>query len=130
MVQCQERECLDYLSFDRCSAHCEYRFAGEHRSSFRNRPDVALEVKVSKIFEKSLVEAFLGAEVFDVLVVEVKVLNKMNELFKSCGDSVASAVRNSAEKDVEIDYLVLPSGEKVAVRHGKLVKIGTHREIL
>ena len=109
MVDQKQQHGLDELSLYRGSTHSQQRLRREHRRALRDSPDIAGKLEIPQIFEESLAEYLLPAEVLYIVVGEMQPLNVVYHLLQPGADGVAAAVGNFAEKYVEI-------GDAVGVR--------------
>ena len=82
-----------------------------------------------QIGEELLAEQVPAAEILDVLVGEVQVLDVVDQLLQSGRDGEAAAVRYLAEEHVKVGDAILAAGFKVAVAHGQLVEIAEHGHV-
>src|SRR5699024_373255 len=99
---------------------------GEDGGAFGHGPDVAGKAERAQIVQKFGGEGVFGAEICDVLLVEVQIPNVGDHLLQACGNGKAAAVGHAAEKDVKVTDLVGDAGLEIAVAHGQLVKVGEH----
>ena len=129
VVDGQQGERLDQLRLDgRCADHHQ-RLLGEHRRTLRNGVDIAGEAEVPQIVQKLLAEQVSPAEIGDVLLGEVQVLDVVDQLLQTCRDGEAAAIGHLAEKHVEIGDALLAAGLKVAVAHGQLIEVTEHGHV-
>ena len=127
MIDRHEHKGLDKLSLYNGASDSDDRLIREDRHSFRDRPHVTLEFKISEILQKLFTEAVFRSEVLDIFVFKFQILKIIHHLFQTRHDGKASAVGHSPEKHIEICYNILFSEFKIAVGHRKLVKVGEHR---
>ena len=129
VVDGQQGERLDQLRLDgRCADHHQ-RLLGEHGRTLRNGVDIAGEVEVPQIVQKLLAEQVSPAEIGDVLLGEVQVLDVVDQLLQTCRDGEAAAIGHLAEEHVEIGDALLAAGLKVAVAHGQLIEVTEHGHV-
>ena len=129
MVELHKHICFDKLSLRRFGAHGDKRLAGEYDSSLGNSPHITLKAEVLEILKEFFVEYSLGAEIFNVLGIEMQVVDIIYDLFKSGGYGISGVVGIVAVKYVKIDVCVAQAAFFIAVRHGQLVKITKHCKV-
>ena len=103
------------LCLYRLGSHGEYRLVREYRSSLRHGVDIAREAEIAKVIEKALVEYSLRAEIFNVLGIEMQVVDIIYDLFKSGGYGISGVVGIVAVKYVKIDVCVAQAAFFIAV---------------
>mgnify|MGYP000370404057 CR=1 FL=1 len=97
---------------------------GEDHGSFGNGVDIAGKFKISQIFQEILFKDPSGAQIIDVLGIEMEILDVFDDLLQPGCDGEAASVGHIAEEHVEVADLVgIPLRLKVAVAHGQFVKI-------
>ena len=129
VVDGQQGERLDQLRLDgRCADHHQ-RLLGKHRRTLRNGVDIAGEAEVPQIVQEFLAEQVSPAEIGDVLLGEVQVLDVVDQLLQTCRDGEAAAIGHLAEEHVEIGDALLAAGLKVAVAHGQLIEVTEHGHV-
>ena len=129
MVDGEEGEGLDELRLDRRGANHHQRLLGEHGRALGDGVDVAGEAEVLQIRKKFLGEHIAAAEVLNILVGEVQVLDVVDELLQTGCNGEAAAVGHLAEEYIEVGDAVLAAGFKVAVAHGQLVEVAEHGHV-
>ena len=129
MVDGQQGERLDQLRLDGRGADHHQRLLGEHGRTLRNGVDIAGEAEVPQIVQEFLAEQVSPAEIGDVLLGEVQVLDVVDQLLQTCRDGEAAAIGHLAEKHVEIGDALLAAGLKVAVAHGQLIEVTEHGHV-
>ena len=129
MVHGQKRERFKQLRLDRGRAHDDHRLFREDGRALGHGVNVAAEVEVCKIVEEFLAEDTSPAQVVDVLLVEVQILDIVDQLVKTGGNGVPASVRHRAEINVEIGNAILEPCFQVTVAHGQLVKVAEHGHI-
>ena len=129
MVDGQQQVGLQQLGLDRGGPDGQDRLLGEHGRPLRHGEDVAGELKVGQIVQKSLVEHVPAAQVLDVLRVKVQVLDILDHLLQPRRDGVAALVRHVAEEQIKVRDPVLIPGLKVPVAHGELIEIAQHGHV-
>ncbi len=92
VVQAQQHEGLDKLGLDGGGADGENGLPGEDGRALRHRPDVAGKAEVAQIVQKLLAEAALAAQIGDVLLVKVQLLDIVDDLLQAGGDGKAAPV--------------------------------------
>ena len=90
---------------------------------------VAGEAEVPQIVQEFLAEQVSPAEIGDILLGEVQVLDVVDQLLQTCRDGEAAAIGHLAEKHVEIGDALLAAGLKVAVAHGQLIEVTEHGHV-
>ena len=126
MVQSEEDEGLHKLGLNGGGPDGEDGLARKDGGALGHGPDVAGEAKAAEIVQEGFAEAFLSAEVFQILFVKAEVLDIVDDLLQPGCDGKAAPVWNGAEEHVEIADLVAQAGLEIAVAHGQLVKITEH----
>ena len=129
VVDGQQRECLDQLGFDGRGTHHHQRLLGEHRCALGNGVDIAGKAEISEIVQKLLAEQVPAAEISDVLLGEMQVLDVVDQLLQSRCNGEAAAVGHLAEEHVEIGDAILAAGLEVAVAHGQLIEVTEHGHV-
>ena len=82
---------------------------GEHGRPLRHGVNVAGEAEGAQIFQKFLAENALAAQVRNVLLVKVQILDVFDELLEARRDGKAAAVRDRAEINVKIGDAIFDS---------------------
>ena len=129
VVDGQKRKGLEQLRLDRGRAHNDHRLLGEHGRALGHGVNITAEAEVGKIVEKLLAEDAARAEIGDIPLVKVQILDIVDQLVEAGGDGVPAAVRHGAEINVEIGYAILESGFQVTIAHGQLIEITEHGHI-
>ena len=129
MVERQEQERLDDLRLDRRGPDGHDRLVREDGRPLRNGPDVAGEFIIPQRFEEALAEHLPPAQIRDVVLVKVKLLDVADGLFQYGRNGKSAAVWHRPEENVEIRDTVLHPTRIVAVGHGQLVVVAEHRQI-
>ena len=102
---------------------------GEHGRPLRYGVNIAGEAEGAQIFQKFLAENALAAQVRNVLLVKVQILDVFDELLEARRDGKAAAVRDRAEINVKIGDAIFEAGLEIAVAHGQLVEIAEHGHV-
>ena len=123
MVDDIEDRGLHQLRFHDRSDDLEKRFLRENHSSFRDRPDIARETEVQKVFQKVLVKCPRGAQIINIILVEAKSLHVVDHLVKAGTDRVAAAVRIGTVEGIKHD-LWISSCLEITLHHGQLIEVG------
>ena len=97
VIDGQQREGLDELRLDGGRAHNDHRLLREHGRPLRHGVNIAGEAEGAQIFQKFLAENALAAQVRNVLLVKVQILDVFDELLEARRDGKAAAVRDRAE---------------------------------
>ena len=129
MVHREQEIRLHELRLDRGGAHRNERLAREHRRALRHGPDVAGEAEVFQIVQKCLAEQLPAAQIGNVLVGEVQVLDVVDDLLETGGDGIAAVVRHAAEEHIKIRDAVLHAVLKITVAHRQLIEIAEHGHV-
>lgn len=120
---------LDKLRLDSRGAHDHKRLTREHGSTLRHGPDIALKLKIAQVFEKFLGEHPPAAQILDVLVVKMQILNIFDYLLKPRGDGKTAVVGILAVKNIKIGYLSVHAVIEISVAHRELVVVAQHGEV-
>ena len=126
MIQRQKHIGLNKLRLDRRRTHSEDRLLGKHRRAFRHRPDITGETERAQKIEKILTKGAFGAQIRNVFLVKMQLLNIAHHLFQPRRNGKSAAVGHAAEKDVKIADTVLQPSLEIAVAHGQFVKVKQH----
>jgi len=129
VVDLQQQIRLHELRLDGGRAHRDERLAREHGRALRHGPDVAGEAEVFQIVQKCLAEQLPAAQIGNVLVGEVQVLDVVDDLLETGGDGVAAVVRHAAEEHIKIRDAVLHAVLKITVAHRQLIEIAEHGHV-
>ena len=129
MVELQQQIGFQQLGLNGRSTDRKDRFPGENGRPLRHGPDVAGKFEIAQIFEKSFVKDASAAEIGNVLLVKVKLLNIVYDLLQPGRNGKAAAVRYFPEEYVKVGHAILHTAHKVAIAHRKLVKIAQHGQI-
>lgn len=126
MVDHHQHVGFDKLCFDGLGTHGHQGLAGEYYSSLGNSPDITGEFEAAQVVKELFAKAIFVAQVLDILLVKVQVVDVLHNLLKSRHNGVAPVVGVGSVKHVEICDLVLKTASKVTVAHGQFVKITQH----
>ena len=129
MVDLQQQIRLHELRLNGRGAHRDERLTREHGRTLRHGPDVAGEAEVFQIVQKCLAEQLPAAQVGNVLVGEVQVLNVVDDLLETGGDGVAAVVGHAAEEYIEVGDAILHVVVEIAVAHRQLIEIAEHGHV-
>ena len=129
MVYLKQNIGLYKLRLDGRCAHDHERLAREHGCALGNGPDIALEPEIAQVFEKLLGEHLPAAQILDILVVKVQILNVFNHLLQPRGDGKAAVVGILAVKNIKIGYFIPHAVVEISVAHRELVVIAQHGEV-
>ena len=129
VINGQQREGLDELRLDGGRAHNDHRLLREHGRPLRYGVNIAGEAEGAQIFQKFLAENALAAQVRNVLLVKVQILDVFDELLEARRDGKAASVRDRAEINVKIGDAIFEAGLEIAVAHGQLVEIAEHGHV-
>ena len=123
VVQSQKNVGLEKLCFDGGSTYGHNGFAGEDNGSFRYSPDIAGEFEITEEGEKFFIENLLSAEIFDVGIGEVQILDVADDLFQTCRNGVTASIGYATEEYVKIGDPVPQLGFKITAAHGQLIEV-------
>ena len=129
MVHGQKRERFKQLRLDRGRAHDDHRLFREDGRALGHGVNVAAEVEACKIVEEFLTEDTSPAQVVDVLLVKVQILDIVDQLVEAGGNGVPASVRHRAEINVEIGNAILEPCFQVTIAHSQLVEVAEHGHI-
>ena len=129
VVELKQHIGLQQLRLDSRGADGDDRLHREDGRALWYRPDIACEFEITQIVKEALAEDPARAQVGDVLLVKVQLLNIVDYLLQPRSNSVAAAVGNVAVENVEVADAVLHTVGKVAVAHSQLVEIAEHGQI-
>ena len=129
VIDGQQREGLDELRLDGGRAHNDHRLLREHGRPLRHGVNIAGEAEGAQIFQKFLAENALAAQVRNVLLVEVQILDIVDQLVEAGGNGVPASVRHRAEINVEIGNAILEPCFQVTIAHSQLVEVAEHGHI-
>ena len=122
VVDGQERERLNELRLDSGGTDDDERLLRKDGRPLRDGVDIAREAEILQIVQKLLAEEVPAAEIGDVLLGEVQVLDIVDQLLQTRRDGKAAAVWHLAEKDIKIGDAVLVAGLEVTIAHRQLVE--------
>ena len=122
MIDDIQHRCLDQLRFHNRSHDLNQRLVWEYDGAFRNRVQVPGKMEAAQIFQKVGVEDTETAQVGDIVIGELQVLDIIDDLFQTGCDGVAASAGVVSIKDIEDNGFVVVLF-KIALHHGKFVKI-------
>jgi len=93
---------LNQLRLNRGRADGQQRFAGEHGRAFRDGVNVAVELEILEVIEEALIEDPLAAQISNIIIGEMQLLDVLDNLLQPRGNRETAAVRHVAEEHVEI----------------------------
>ena len=116
------------------SLHCgrtygHQRLTRENNRTLRHRPDITCKFKGTQIIKKLLTEAALLAQVGNIVLIKVQIVDVLNHLLKACGNGIAAVIGVGAIKHVKVRDGVAHTLFKVAVCHRHFIIVKQHREI-
>ena len=120
---------LDKLRLDSRCAHDHKRLTREHGSTLRYGPDIALKFKIAQVFEKFFGEHPPAAQILDVLVVKMQILNIFDYLLKPRSYGKTAFVGILAVKNIKIGYLFVHAVIEISVAHRELIVVAQHGEV-
>ena len=124
MVEGDEQQRLEQLALNGRALDGDDGLLREDGHALLNGPDVAVQLKILQVGEEFLVERLRRAQVFDVLVGEFQMVDRIDELLQTGHNGVAAAVRHAAEEHIKDGDLIHISLVQIARRHRQLVEIG------
>ena len=128
MVHAQQHRRLQQLRVDDLRLYPDQRLIREHRGAFRDRIQIAGKVKMTQVIEEFLREFVQRAQIIDVLLFKMKVLDIADHFLQAGADAVASAIGIAAVKHVEDDFLLLVAVE-VALAHRQFIEVHDQAQI-
>ena len=126
MVDTQQQVSLNELRLNGGCTDGDDGFLGEHRRTLRHCPDITCEFEIRQIGKKFLTEQIPAAQVLDVFGREMKILNVLDDLLQTGGNSKSTAIGTPSEKQVEIGDAILIARGKIALTHGQFIKVTEH----
>ena len=129
MVDGKQGEGLNELRLNSRSPDSHQRLPGKHRRSLGDGINVAGEAEVLQIGQELLVKELTAPEILDILLGKVEILNIVDKLLQTRGDSKAAAIRHAPEEHVKIGNAVLIAVFEIPIAHGQLVKIAEHGHV-
>ena len=123
MVDSQQYHGFYELGLYHRSSDGDDRLVRKYRSSFRNCPYVALELKFSEILQKIFAEKVFTSQIFDILIGKLEIPQIVDHLLYSGHDRISPAVGHSPEEHIKIGDIICHTCLKIAVGHGELVKV-------
>ncbi len=130
MIERQQRHRLHELRLNDRALYDHDRLARKDRRALRNRPDVAHKFEMPEVIQKLLAEDAFSAEIRDILLLEREIFVIHDQLFQPGTDGEAAVIRNLPEKHIKDDFRVAHPFTEIAVRHGHLVEICEHAQIV
>ena len=130
MVDGQQNHGFDKLCLYHGACNGYNGLTRENRGAFGNGPYIALELEVLEIVEERLREASAAAEVLNILLGKVQILEIIYQLLDTGHDGIAAAVRYPAEEHIKVCAPVSHALFEVSVGHSELIKIGQHGQVL
>ena len=130
MVDGEQDHGFHELCLNHRSRNGDQWLAGEYRRTFRHCPNVTLELKMSEIVEECFGKAAASAQVFDIFFSKMQVFEIVDQLLNASHDGIAATIRDATEKHVKICAAIRDSFFKIAMCHGKFIKVGQHGQIL
>ena len=90
---------------------------------------IALEAIGAQVLQEPLVEHPEGAEVLNVLILEMHVLDEVHDLLQPCENCVSAVVRDLAEEHVERSSVMSAGLMQVSVGHRHLIQVHHHGQV-
>ena len=129
MVDQHQQHCFDKLRLDGGTANNQQRFVREHRGALGNSPNIAGKFKIKQVLQEPFIEEFFAAQVGDILLGKLQILNVINHLLNTGKDGYAAFVRNGTEEQIKINGTFAIVGAEKTVCHSQFVKIRQQRQI-
>ena len=129
VVNLQQQIRLNQLRLNRGRTDGQQRFAGEHGRAFRDGVNVAVELEILEVIEEALVEDSLAAQISDIIIGEMQLLDVLDNLLQPRGNREAAAVGHVAEEHVKIHIALVEAVAVVAIAHCEFVEITEHRRV-
>ena len=129
VVELEQHIGLQQLRLNSRGADGDDRLHREDGRALGDRPDIAREFEITQIVKEALAEDTARAQVGNVLLAEVQLLDIVDYLLQPRGDGVPAAVGDIAVENVKVADAVLHAVGKVAVAHSQLVEIAEHGQI-
>ena len=121
---------LNKLGFHDGRNDLYHGLSGEHKGALRNSVDTSGEMEIGKICEKIFLEDAQAAQIFDILVAEVKLFDVFDELLNTAHDGISTTERVVAEEGIEDDHAVFFLILEVALHHCQLIEICEQCQVL
>ena len=99
-------------------------FPGEYDGALGDRVDIAGKAELMEIVQKVFLKHVQAAQIFDLVVGKMQVLNVLDHLFQPGADSEAVAVGIGAVKHIKDHRLVGVFFFKIPLHHGQLIQVG------
>ena len=129
VVDLQQQVRLHKLRLNGRGAHRDERLTREHGRALRHGPDITGEAEVFQIVQKCLTKQLPAAQIGNILVGEVQVLDVVDDLLETGGDGVAAVVGHAAEEYIEVGDAILHIVVEITVAHRQLIKIAEHGHV-
>ena len=129
MVDDEQDIGLDELRLNGGRAHRQDRLTREDRRALRHGVNIAREVKIMQVGQKFLAEELPAAQIGDVAVGEMQILDVFDHLLQTGCDGKAAAVRNVSVKHVEIADAVAHLAGEEPVSHRQLIEVAEHGHV-
>ena len=130
MIDAEQNHCFNKLSLNSRSAYRYNWLSRKDRGAFRHSPHVTAKFEVLQILQEFRVKNILGSQIVDIFLCKPKLGKVFHQLFNTSHNGKPAVIRNLSEKHVKITDSILELIGKIPIRHGKLIKIGQHGEIL
>ena len=129
VVKLQQHIGFQKLGLNGRRADRDHGLARENRGALRYRPDVPMKAEIPERLQEFLIKHPASAQIRDILLGKMQVLNIVNNLLQAGGNRITALVRHITEENVKISDAVLVSRFPVTVPHSQFVKIAEHGQI-
>ena len=123
MVKGDQQQGFQHLAFNAGALHSNNGLMGENGHTLFNGPDIAVQLKMAQIIEKTLVEHAGAFQKLHIVLGEVQIVNSLNKLLQTGHDGIAAAIGHTAEEHIKHADFVLVAFIQITGGHGELVKI-------
>ena len=108
---------LDQLRLHDGSNNFHHGFPGEHEGTFRNSVNGTGKVEIGQVVQEILIEDSDAAQIFDISVTEVELLDVIDQLLDAAHDRITAAKRIGTEESVKDNVLVLVLVLEISLHH-------------
>ena len=129
MIDGQQQVGFNQLRLNGGSLDGQDGLVGEDGRAFRDSVDITGEFEVAQIIQEGLVKVTLGAQVGDVIIGEVQLLDVFHDLLQAGRDGKAAAVRHGTVEYVKHHILLVEAVAEITVAHRDLIKVKEHGQI-
>ena len=124
MVEGDQQQSLQQLTFDGRTFHRHDGFLGEDGHAFLDGPYIAVQLEVGQIIQEGFVKGAGGTQVVDILLGKGKMVHRIDKLLQARHDGVATPIRHAAEEHIKHRDLVPVALVQIAGGHRQLIEIG------